>query len=261
MPTLDRIFIFPIKSLDGIEVRQAKILSGGALEHDREFCIVDQEGNWVNSKRTTKIHQIRSQYNLSARLVTLSVQNQTPVTFHLDFARDAIAAWLSNHLGIQVSLQQNLTTGFPDDPSSPGPTVVSTATLTAMANWFDGITVEDLRSRFRTNLELSDTPAFWEEQLYTADQSPRLFRIGEVELQGINPCQRCVVPTRNAITGEVYRHFQKIFIEKRKVELPAWTPTSRFNHYYRLAVNTRIDSTQTPRSLQVGDPVTLSESP
>ncbi len=253
MPILDRILIYPIKSLDGIEIPQAKILPGGSLEHDREFCIVDQAGKWVNGKRTTKIHQIRAQYTLSARLVTLSVQHETPVTFHLDYARDAISAWFSQFFGFPVSLQQDLATGFPDDPISPGPTIISTASLSAMTNWFDEMPLEELRSRFRTNLELTDTPAFWEEQLYTNTETPYPFQIGDVHLQGINPCQRCIVPTRDTRSGEGYPNFQKTFIEKRKVELPTWTPTSRFNHYYRLAVNTRISSTEVGKSLRVGD--------
>lgn len=259
MKLLDRILIFPIKSLDGLEVQHAKILPGGALEHDREFCIVDGAGKWVNGKRTAKVHQIRSQYVLSARLVTLSVPNAAPVTFHLDHARSAIGDWLSRYFGFPVSLQQDLVTGFPDDPASPGPTLISSATLAAMTHWFDGISVEQLRSRFRTNLECASTPAFWEEQLYTDSGDPRSFQIGEVVLQGINPCQRCVVPMRDATTGEVYAGFQKIFLQRRQAEFPDWAPTARFNHFYRLAVNTRISSTQTGKILRVGDAVSLQD--
>ena len=44
MPTLDRITIYPIKSLDGIDVAQARVLACGALEHDRLWRLVDLEG-------------------------------------------------------------------------------------------------------------------------------------------------------------------------------------------------------------------------
>lgn len=257
MPILDRILIYPIKALDGIEVQQAKVLPGGSLEHDREFCIVDQNDQFVNGKRTATIHQIRAQYILSARLVTLSIQNKNPVTFHLDHARDAIADWLSRYFGFPVHLKQNLVTGFPDDVISPGPTIISTATLEAMTHGFEGIGVEDLRSRFRSNLELSNTPAFWEEQLYTKTEEPLSFQIGDVEMQGINPCQRCVVPTRDAISGAAYPRFQQVFTEKRKAEFPSWAPASRFKHFYYLAVNTRIAPAEAGKVLQVGDAVAI----
>jgi uncharacterized protein len=253
MPKLAHLLIYPIKSLDGVSVIQARILPGGALEHDREFCIVDQSGKIVNGKRTAAIHQIRSQFDLKTRIVTLSVQHDRPVSFHLDQGRSGIEGWLSDYFGFSVLLKQDLNTGFPDDPVSPGPTLVSTATLERAADWFPGVTVEGMRSRLRTNLEIDEVPAFWEEQLYSADETPVTFRLGEVEIQGINPCQRCVVPTRDAVSGEAYPQFQKTFQLQRKAELPAWAAENRFKHYYRMAVNTRIQSIEAGKVLKVGD--------
>ncbi|MBW4537513.1 MAG: MOSC N-terminal beta barrel domain-containing protein [Myxacorys chilensis ATA2-1-KO14] len=260
MPTLDRIFIHPIKSLEAVEVRQAKILESGALEGDREFCMVDSNGKWVNGKRTAKVHQIRSQFNLPARLVTLSIQGENPVSFHLDHARSAIAAWLSDYFGFPISLQQDRTTGFPDDEASPGPTLISTATLEVSADWFDGVTVEGMRSRLRTNLEIGQTPAFWEDGLYTKTEEPLLFQIGDVQVQGINPCLRCVVPTRDAISGEATPQFQKTFAVKREETLPNWVASNRFKSFYRMAVNTRIARSEAGKYLRVGDEVNATLS-
>lgn len=260
MPTLDRIFIHPIKSLDAVEVRQAKILESGALEGDREFCMVDSSGKWVNGKRTAKVHQIRSQFNLPARLVTLSVQGSNPVSFHLDHARSAIAAWLSDYFGFPISLQQNQTTGFPDDEEASGPTLISTATLEAAAGWFDDVTVEGMRSRLRTNLEIGQTPAFWEDALYTKTEEPFLFQVGDVQVQGINPCLRCVVPTRDPISGEAIRQFQKTFVAKREETLPDWAAVDRFKSFYRMAVNTRIAPCEAGKYLRVSDEVKIAFS-
>ncbi|MBE9011147.1 MOSC N-terminal beta barrel domain-containing protein [Pseudanabaenaceae cyanobacterium LEGE 13415] len=258
MAKLETILIYPIKSLDAVSVNQAKILPGGALEHDREFCIVDESGTWVNGKRTAKIHQIRSQFDLKTRLVTLSVQNDRPVSFHLDHGRSGIEGWLSDYFGFRVFLKQDLTTGFPDDPVSPGPTLISIATLEKAASWFEGMSAESMRSRLRTNLELSEVPAFWEEQLYSADGSSIKFQIGDVQIQGINPCARCVVPTRDAVSGDRYPQFQKTFITQREKELPDWAAKERFDHYYRMAVNTRIASSESGKVLKVGNVLTWS---
>ncbi len=255
MPTLNHIFLYPIKSLDSVAVTQAEILPGGALAGDREFVIVDQAGRWVNGKRTPLVHGLRSQFDLAARQVMMAIQGEAAITFHLDAERAALAQWLSAYFRFPVTLQQNLITGFPDDAASPGPTLISTATLTKVADWFPGLTVAEARSRFRTNLELGDVPAFWEDRLYSETGAPVPFTIGAVQMQGINPCQRCPVPTRHPITGLVLPQFQKTFVQQRQATLPAWAAANRFNHFYRLAVNTRIDRTETGKVLRVGDPI------
>jgi uncharacterized protein YcbX len=49
MPTLDRITIFPVKSLDGVDVEGATVLPSGAVEHDRRWRLVDAQGGVVNA--------------------------------------------------------------------------------------------------------------------------------------------------------------------------------------------------------------------
>ena len=62
-PYLAKILLYPIKSLDGIEVEQATILSSGALQYDREFAFVDGQNRFVNGKRYPQIHLLRSQFS------------------------------------------------------------------------------------------------------------------------------------------------------------------------------------------------------
>jgi uncharacterized protein len=252
MAILQHILIFPIKSLDGVTVCQAEIAAGGALVGDREFAIVDQAGVWVNGKRTPKIHQVRSQFDLAQRRVTLSAPGVPGATFDLEGDRTELHAWLSDFFGFKVTLQQDLTTGFPDDPESPGPTIISISTLDTVAAWFPNLDIGEARARFRTNLEFGEVPAFWEDGLYSAT-APLSFQIGAVHLQGVNPCQRCPVPTRSSITGEPWAQFQKTFVRQRQATLPDWAAAQRFNHFYRLAVNTRIAPTEVGKVLRVGD--------
>jgi uncharacterized protein YcbX len=93
--------------------------------------------------------------------------------------------------------------------------------------------------------------------LYGAPEELKPFRIGEVSFFGHNPCQRCVVPTRDADSGEAVPGFQKKFMEMRKRELPEWANPRRFNHFYRFAVNTSIPATEAGKRLRTGDPVSL----
>lgn len=84
----------------------------------------------------------------------------------------------------------------------------------------------------------------------------KTFTIGRVTFTGTNPCQRCPVPTRDPDTGEVYHRFQQKLIEQRRASFPHWAEPSRFNHFYRLALNTRINPTEAGKILAIGDPIT-----
>lgn len=253
MPRLARISIFPIKSLDGVTVSEAQILSSGALKGDREFAIIDRAGKFVNGKRNAKVHLLRSTFDLDARTVTIWVQGQANrQIFDLDGDRHAMSDWFSNFFAQPVKLVQNLEMGFPDDTDSPGPTIISTATLTTVASWFPQLSYEQAQQRFRTNLEVGEVSPFWEDRLFTSAESSVTFRVGDVQMEGINPCQRCVVPTRDPETGEVDHDFQKLFVQKRQETLPDWVERSRFNHFYRLAINTRIPVSEAGKVLAIG---------
>lgn len=256
MPQLAQIFLYPIKSLDGIAVTHASILPSGALNGDREFAIVDHQGRVINGKRTAAIHQIRACFDLSARTVSLRREGTEPQEcFQLDAERSQLELWLSDCLGFAVHLIQNTEMGFPDDTDSPGPTLISTATLQTVAHWFPGLTLSNVRQRFRTNLEIADTAAFWEDQLFGQAETSRQFRIGEVQFDGINPCQRCIVPIRDPITGQAIANFQTTFIQQRQATLPDWVERTRFNHFYRLAINTRLLPSEAGKVLQIHDRV------
>ncbi len=255
MPRLARIVIYPVKSLDGVALDHARLLPSGALEHDRQWAIFDAQGQWVNGKRTPRIHLVRSAIDLSARKITLSAGAATRA-FAIDAQRAELEKWLSDFFGLEVRLQENATAGFPDDTASPGPTVISTATLMEVTRWFPGLALPETRRRFRANLEIDDVEPFWEDRLYSEEGEAVRFQIGEVLLEGTNPCQRCVVPTRNPETADRYDEFAATFERERYETLPYWATRSRFDHFYRLAVNTRPVAGHTG-TIRVGDEVTI----
>ncbi len=265
--TLTQIVIYPVKSLDGMVVDRAKISTGGALEFDRRWAIVDASGKVVNAKRTAKIQQLRAQFDFvsegleSERRSIIQLQtadDASTYTFCLTTQLTELSQWLSQFFGFGVSLIENTTTGFPDDLNAYGPTIVSTATLEAICDWFPKLDLAEVRRRFRTNLELSGVPAFWEDRLFGASGTVVDFQLGNVQIYGINPCQRCIVPTRNSISGAVTAKFQQIFMQQRQQTLPPEVNIARFNHFYRLAVNTQIPLVEAGKFLNTGDRLTLS---
>jgi uncharacterized protein YcbX len=254
--TLARITIYPIKSLDGVAVESVAVLPNGALENDRRFALVDADGHYVHGKRTAAVHCIRAAYDLSQ----MTVRFDGIVEFSLADERREIGEWLTEATGITCGLVENATGGFPDDTDAPGPTLLSTATLSDVAGWFPGLTLDEVRRRFRANLEVSGVEPFWEDRLVGPAGTAVPFRVGRVPWVGVNPCQRCVVPTRDSASGEATAGFQKAFAVAREQQLPAWASRERFNHFYRLAVNTQLATGPSASRLHVGDSVTLGSS-
>jgi len=182
MPTLDRITIYPVKSLDGVDVDACDVLPCGALEHDRRWRLVDMDGRVVNAKRSAVCVAIRAEFSLAERLVVLSVDPAALAaaalpavdlerlrglgreSFDLVPGQGGPCGWLSEAFGCGVLLQERADGGFPDDRDAPGPTLVSTATLEEVARWF-GFDLAECRRRFRANLELGGCDAFWEDTL------------------------------------------------------------------------------------------------
>jgi len=195
MPTLDRITIYPVKSLDGIDVESCGVLDSAGLENDRRWRLVDMDGRVLNAKRSPLFHAIRAEFELDERLVTLWVDPAAVAaavlpsadlvrlrgmagypdgqrsgghavrdSFHLVPGQGGPCEWLSDVLGMGVLLQERADGGFPDDRDAPGPTLVSTATLAEVARWF-GFDLAESRQRFRVNLEIGGCDAFWEDTL------------------------------------------------------------------------------------------------
>jgi hypothetical protein len=256
---LAEIRIFPIKSLPPLRLNEVALVEGGALAGDRRWSIWDEQGNLVNGKRTARVHALDAQWSDDLSSVAL-VDRQTArrATFVLPGECDRLAGWLSEAFGFPVELREDRDHGWPDDTEAPGPTLVSTATLEEVARWFPPLSVESIRRRFRANLEIDvgDVP-FWEDQLVPELGRNVHFQLGAVTLAGVNPCQRCPVPTRDAESGAVYPVFVQRFSRQREAQLPDWAPRGRFDHFYRLAVNTRGVSPACGQKLRLGDPLRL----
>ena len=261
MPRLARILIFPVKSLEPASVQSASITRSGGLKGDRAIALFDERGSFVNGKKQPRIHLLRSSFDALTKTLHLrSADGQQAGSFQIGEQRALMQTWLTEYFGFPVEMRDNFTAGFPDDNHAPGPTIISTETFAEVARWFHPITVDSLRRRFRANLELDGVPAFWEDCLYRKAGTAYRFQIGDVVIEGMNPCQRCVVPPRDPLTGQGYPAFAKTFAQMREQTLPSWTERSRFNHFYRLAVNTRVPADQAGKTIHVDDEVRLLDA-
>jgi len=267
---LANIRLHPIKGLDPVSVPEARIGPNGGLDLDRVWVLFTVEGKWINGKRNPEIHHIRAEYDQRVSSVALRAENESaigdavgrcapirPVQLAFPADLERAATWFSDYFGCTVIVRY-LPEGAPDDGLAPGPTVVSTASLQSVCDLFPGMELNQVRERFRTTLEIDGVPAFWEDQLFGADENYVVrFRIGEVAFEGSNPCARCPVPPRNPRTGEELVGFQKRYSDMRRTRLPLKSPRERFDHFYRLATNTRVPSSEEGKVLRVGDAVLL----
>jgi hypothetical protein len=263
-PVVRRLTTFPVKSLDGCDRESVELVENGGLDGDREFALFDSSGDYVNGKRERAVHRIRADFDPEARRLRLAVPDRE-ATFDVDDDRTAMTTFLSEFFGYEVSLDQNRAGGFPDDTEASGPTVVSTATLRETASWFDDITVDGMRRRLRANVELgargdAELPPFWEDRLFDRRGRVVEFSIGTVQFAGVNPCQRCVVPSRDPDTGDEYDGFRETFVRRRAETKPDWAESDWFDHDFRLMVNTRVPESSWGESLAVGDEVCVGAS-
>ena len=255
-PTLATITLFPVKALSGIDVESRGITPTGVLSYDRQYALKDEKGRFVNGKRHPEVNQLVSVFDLEQQTITLDISGfEDPQIFELRAGNHQLQEWLSDFFGFSVRVEENTRNGFPDDLKRPGPTIISTATLQEVASWFPGLSLDEIRRRFRTNLELEGCHAFWEDQLNRVTDHPVRFQIGEVLFEGLKHCVRCPVPSQHTETGEIWLDFQKIFMQKREQTLPGWVDKSGVDHFYKLAINTRIVHFHS--DLKTGDEIEL----
>ena len=295
-PTLERITIYPVKSLDGVACDDARVLSSGALEHDRRWRLVDADGLVVHAKRTPLIQAIRASFEnedghwfVSLEADERAVQagaipglerlaGLRPAVFPLQPGREGPSGWLAEAIGLDILLQERLDGGFPDDREAAGPTLVATATLVEVGRWF-AFGLEEVRRRFRVNLEVAGCPMFWEDTLASPARSdpgpslldlppdvaadpyaslpppePRAFAVGTVRFRATNVCRRCPVPSRDSHTGAVTAFFREAFEARRSHGLRPDVDVTGWGHYYRLAINT---TGLGAGEVRVGDAVTV----
>jgi uncharacterized protein YcbX len=265
--TVEQLSIYPIKSFEARPVERVEIVTNGGLAGDREYALFDSDGDYVNGKNDRQVHPIRATYDgdtARAESVTLATPDGEPRQFELDAvdsdASAALTDWLSEWFGYPVTLDRNRKGGFPDDTTASGPTIVSEATIETVAGWFDGIDPEGMCRRLRPNIVLGGVPAFWEDHLF-ADRASRVrFSIGDVDFFGVNPCQRCVVPSRDPDTGEEVEGFNETFIEQRRATMPDWSGGDWFNHDFRLMINTGVPEASWGETIAVGDELTVGET-
>lgn len=267
MAHVENIFIYPVKGLDATRVETARLTRAGTLSGDREYAMVDPDatvdgefdtvGRTFNGKEIEHLHEITSTFDASRGVLEIDCAGAEPVRFDLATELDAASEWFSAFADRALRLCHRDPPGFLDRPHL-GPSVVSTGTLEEIASWFDGMTLEGARARFRPNVEIGGVPAFWEDR-FLADCAG--FSIDGVRFEGVEACVRCVVPSRSPDTGERTADFRRRLIERRRETLPPWVDEDALGSPFSAMLITEVPEASRDGTIGVGDEVRAGERP
>ncbi|MDX6742039.1 MOSC domain-containing protein [Actinocorallia sp. A-T 12471] len=210
MITVAGLNVHPLKSGSGTPVREAELTETG-LRHDREFMLVDAEGRFLSQRKHPRMALLRTSYDG----VALDVNGfhhkalgpgdapVVDVTVHgrscqgVDQGAEA-AGYFSDFLGTPVRLVRF--TGVRQTSRGDGRVAYGDAypllviSEESLADLNARLAEPLPMNRFRPNIVLSGLGAYGED-------SVRRIAIGDVEIEFVKPCGRCVITTVDQETG------------------------------------------------------------
>lgn len=235
---ISRITIFPVKSLEGQEIDRVTTTAEGGLAGDRLFAFFSRtQGTWIRAKAYPKLISIRSEVRLSDSQIQLAVNGQIQ-QFNLEDDADLIGKWMSEYLEHPVELRKAPLHGYFDDSNLKrfGISVISTATLTRLCEWFPHCTLTEMRRRMRVNIEVEGVDAFWEDAMIPNPGEAGRLQIGTVDFAAALSCSRCTVPERNSVTGVADQLFKSEFIRLRTEQFPEFVNPDLFRTKYSAGI-------------------------
>jgi uncharacterized protein YcbX len=120
---IERLRIFPVKGLEGVDVGDARVLKGGTLARDREYAVLDADGEVVNGKRTPLVHRPCVELENGEPVVSLPDGKAVNVADE----RERAERLLGDFFDVDATVRRDGSLGYVDRRGM-GPSVVSTAT-------------------------------------------------------------------------------------------------------------------------------------
>lgn len=221
-PFLSEIYIYPIKSLAGIAVKQWPVIEKGLL-YDRQWMLVDHKNIFLSQRQLPRMALIKIAIT-EHELILTAPQMQTitvPLQNNEEGERLSVQIWNDTCMGRCISLEidewfseflkipcrlvyQPNDVIRPVDPHYAVATdkvnfsdgfpflIISEASLTALNQ---AMGLELSMQRFRPNLVISACEAY-------AEDSWRQICIGDIGFRLPKPCSRCAVPSIDPETAE-----------------------------------------------------------
>ncbi len=218
---ISELLIYPVKSLGGISLKSA-LLTDRGLEYDRRFMLIDAQNRFVTQREFPELTFFKTAivgYQLlitdkrdesSVAVPVMAIEGeQTGVQIWDDHCQailldSTIADWFSARLSQPVRLVY-----MPDESQRPvDPAYAAKGELTSFSDGYPVLIIgaeslKDLNARlenpvpmdrFRPNIVFSGGYPHVEDTFMT-------FKAGDVQLEAVKPCARCVMTTTDQDTG------------------------------------------------------------
>lgn len=226
-----RLFVYPVKSCAGVEVKEA-ILTETGLEFDRAWMVVDEAGEFVTQRELPRMALIKPQMKhydmvlrapgmLALHIALDGVEGPAMVRLwgeeiHAYDLGSVAAQWFSDFLGRKLRLvrfdpdhkrvSSRKWTGDVEalNQFNDGFAVLVTseASLTGLNARLEsagqaGVTME----RFRPNIVLSGVDAHDEDRLDVMHIAAGAPEAAAIRLKPVKPCPRCPIPNVDPASG------------------------------------------------------------
>ncbi|WP_412467632.1 MOSC domain-containing protein [Pedobacter sp. KLB.chiD] len=220
---LSGLYIYPIKSLGGISLQQAKLEASG-LQYDRRWMLVDEDGVFVTQRKHFELALLQVSISDDQLIVSHKTSPGLSVSFSLDEdTGEQISVVIWNDMVTALEVNRNISDWFSDflkfkvrlvkmplaekrlvdQDYARNNEIVSFADgypcLLISQSTLDGLNEKlsepILMDRFRPNFVFTGGEAHVEDRF-------KDFYIGEVLFSAVKPCSRCVLITIDQQTGE-----------------------------------------------------------
>lgn len=272
MYTLTEIWIYPVKSLGGIQLHEA-IAERRGLQYDRRWMLIDENGRFVSQREIPAMALLGAtieppylkvfQKNNPAVFVEIPLKTKAE-----DYAKtrveiwgdrctarlldDRINHWFSKQLGqpLRLVFMPDTTRRKADGRYAPNGQYVSFADGFPML-LIGQASLDELNRRMEKPLPMDRfRPNFvFEGGLPFEEDDWQDFLINKVSFKGVKPCARCMIPTINQETAERAAEPLKTLAAFRK-----------FGQRILFGQNV-ILTDPSPGSIKVGDPVQKLTAP
>ena len=218
---ISEINIYPVKSLGGISLDQAKVEKRG-FQFDRRWMLTDENGEFFTQREFPKMATLSLKVNKDNLTISNSESEKIEIPFEFEkSAMRKVTVWqsicdayvLPNH--INEWLSENLETKcqivyMPDESEREINKLFNKDNeIVSFADGYPFLLIgenslidlnEKLENplpmnRFRPNLVVSDSKAF-------AEDGWKKIQIGETIFRSTKPCARCVMTTVEQTSGE-----------------------------------------------------------
>ncbi|MEO6283319.1 MAG: MOSC N-terminal beta barrel domain-containing protein [Dyadobacter sp.] len=220
---LSEIWVYPVKSLGGIRLTEAKTEERG-LQHDRRWMIIDENDVFITQRAFTKMALIDVELLSEGLKISYRPEPGNSVTVPYkpasagkvtvtvwDDVVEAVTVCEETDIWLSNILDQNLRLVMMPDISfrKADPRYAKNDENVSFADGFPYLVIsqaslDDLNSRlaepismvrFRPNFVVTGTDAFAEDHW-------KNITIGDLNFEVVKPCARCVLTTINPETAE-----------------------------------------------------------